>query len=125
MARVIEFYVPKNFRKPLNWAPAVALRKDHRVLRTDQEICLARTGQLSRLVDLAERTGRLRGHLNAFRAQEMTECLKTKQAGITATGTTPKQLVNTVKASFATSSGVRQSIPLFATRAELFLLPTN
>ena len=23
MARVIEFYVPKNFRKPLNWAPAL------------------------------------------------------------------------------------------------------
>ena len=23
MARVIEFYVPKNFRKPLKWAPAL------------------------------------------------------------------------------------------------------
>jgi hypothetical protein len=23
MAKVIEFYVPKNFRKPLKWAPAL------------------------------------------------------------------------------------------------------
>jgi hypothetical protein len=23
MAKVIEFYVPKNFRRPLNWAPAL------------------------------------------------------------------------------------------------------
>ena len=27
MAKVIEFYVPKNFRKPLKWAPQLHLGK--------------------------------------------------------------------------------------------------
>jgi hypothetical protein len=27
MAKVIEFYVPKNFRKPLQWAPELHYRK--------------------------------------------------------------------------------------------------
>jgi hypothetical protein len=35
----------------------------------------------------------------------MSECLTTKQPCITATGTTPKQLVNTVRVSSATSAG--------------------
>jgi len=35
MAKVIEFYVPKNFRKPLKCAAALPLRKDHRVLLAD------------------------------------------------------------------------------------------
>jgi hypothetical protein len=26
MAKVIEFYVPKNFRQPLKWAPALQCR---------------------------------------------------------------------------------------------------
>ena len=39
MAKVIEFYVPKNFRKPMR-TPA-ATRKNHRVLLADEEISLA------------------------------------------------------------------------------------
>jgi hypothetical protein len=42
MAKVIAFYVPKNFRKPLQWTPQ--LRKDHRVLLADKEISLAGIG---------------------------------------------------------------------------------
>jgi len=35
MAKVIEFYAPKNFRKPLELCSCAALRKDHRVLLAD------------------------------------------------------------------------------------------
>ena len=41
MAKVIEFYVPESFRKPLKWAPPAAMRKGHRVLLADKEISLA------------------------------------------------------------------------------------
>jgi len=44
MAKAIEFYVPKNLRKPLKWAPQAAMWKGHRVLLADQEISLAATG---------------------------------------------------------------------------------
>jgi hypothetical protein len=44
MAKVIEFYIPKNFRKPLKWAPQAAMRKGHRVSLGDREISLAATG---------------------------------------------------------------------------------
>jgi hypothetical protein len=40
-------------------------------------------------------------------------------------GTTPKQLVNTVRVSSATNAGVGHLIQLFATPAKLLLLPTN
>src|SRR5260370_29297380 len=55
----------------------------------------------------------------------MSECLTTKQPCITATGTTPKQLVNTVTASSTTSAGVRHLIQLSATPTKLWFLPMN
>ena len=44
MAKVIEFYIPKNFRKPLEVRSSAAMRKGHRVLLADKEISLAATG---------------------------------------------------------------------------------
>ena len=41
MAKVIEFYVPKSFRKPLKWAPQLQCGKGHRVLLAGKEISLA------------------------------------------------------------------------------------
>ena len=41
MAKVIEFYIPKNFRKPFKDGGSAATRKNHRVLPTDEEISLA------------------------------------------------------------------------------------
>ena len=42
-AKVIEFYVPKNLRKPFKWTPLLQVRKGHRVLLADKEISLAGT----------------------------------------------------------------------------------
>ena len=41
MAKVVEFYVPKNFRNQSKWVPPSARWKGHRVLPTDEEISLA------------------------------------------------------------------------------------
>ncbi|MGA8491410.1 MAG: hypothetical protein WB711_13370 [Terriglobales bacterium] len=41
MAKVIEFCVPKNFRKPFAMGSSVAPRKGYRVLLADKEISLA------------------------------------------------------------------------------------
>ena len=41
MAKVIEFYIPTNFRKPLRTVASAATRKNHRVLLADEEISLA------------------------------------------------------------------------------------
>jgi hypothetical protein len=40
MPKVIEFYIPKNFRKVLRTATQTAIRKNNRVLPTDEEISL-------------------------------------------------------------------------------------
>jgi len=41
MAKEIEFYVPKSFRKPLKRGLQPPMRKGHRVLLADEEISLA------------------------------------------------------------------------------------
>jgi hypothetical protein len=58
MVKVIEFYVPKNFQKLLNWASSDAMRKSHRVLLADKEVSLAGTEFRidSREVNEADRT---------------------------------------------------------------------
>ena len=42
MARVIEFYIPTNFRRKVASVPRVATRKSDRVLPTGEEIRVAR-----------------------------------------------------------------------------------
>lgn len=44
MAKVIQFYVPKNFRKPLRWTPHVQCGKVIEFLLSDEKISVAGTG---------------------------------------------------------------------------------
>ena len=60
-----------------------------------------------------------------MQGQEVSECLTTNQPRITTTGTTHKQLVNTVTLSSTMSAGVGHLIQLFPTPAKLWCLPTN
>ncbi len=61
MAKVIEFYIPTRFRRPLKAAPQVqfgkivaagAIRKTHRVLFADAEISLASQQPVQRSIRL-------------------------------------------------------------------------
>jgi hypothetical protein len=100
MAKVIEFYAPKNFRKPLNCAPTLHSGK---------------------IIEFCSPT---KSRRSSNKCPVRLILRAAKQPCITATGTTPKQLVNTVRVS-ATSAGARHLIQLFVTPTKLLPLPTN
>ena len=67
MAKVIEFYVPKNFRKPLKWAPALQCGTIIEFCSPTKKSASPQQVSCPGQVDLASGRGKLRDHLDASR----------------------------------------------------------